>query len=456
MTEFAMPSLGADMDEGTLVEWLVSPGDTVTKGDVVAVVETAKSTIEVECFDSGTVSALLVAPGTKVPVGTPMAVIGRAAEPTAHALAQRPTEPSPGFYPAPVRAATRASDAVSTPLVRHLAQKKDIDLSTVHGSGKGGQITRADVEKAASPPRHRVPASPLARRLARSLDVDLDRVRGTGRNGTVKADDVRAAAGEHAHCAHEPRPLAPGPPPTPTSAAPPVRPSVRSRPDTLTTGVPTTRSAISALMTRANRDIPHYYLSTTIDLAAATAWMLNRNANGPVGERLVPAALLLKSVALAARQVPQLNGYWEDGAFVPAGGVRLGIAVSLRGGGLAAPALANADTMSLPELMKALRDLVSRARGGRLRASETADPTLTVTNLGDQGVETVFGVIYPPQVALVGLGCVVERPMAVDGMLTVHPTVTATLSADHRASDGATGARFLTALDRLLQRPEEL
>ncbi|MFB7223542.1 2-oxo acid dehydrogenase subunit E2 [Streptomyces sp. NPDC056227] len=209
-------------------------------------------------------------------------------------------------------------------------------------------------------------------------------------------------------------------------------------------------------MTRANRDIPHYYLSTTVDLAAATTWTLNRNANRPVRERLVPAALLLKSVALAARQVPELNGYWKDGAFVPACGVRLGIAVSLRGGGLAAPALANADALSLPELMEALRDLVSRARGRRLRASETADPTLTVTNLGDQGVETVFGVIYPPQVALVGLGCVVERPVAVDGMLTVHPTVTATLSADHRASDGATGARFLTALDRLLQRPEEL
>ncbi|WP_406385914.1 dihydrolipoamide acetyltransferase family protein [Streptomyces sp. NBC_01618] len=451
MTEFTMPSLGADMDEGTLVEWLVSPGDTVTKGDVVAVVETAKSTIEVECFDSGTVGALLVAPGTKVPVGTPMAVIGPAAEPTAHTPAQQPPEPSPGFHAVSVRAVTPAGDAVSTPLVRHLAQKKDIDLSTVHGSGKGGQITRADVEKAASPPRHRVPASPLARRLARSLDVDLDRVRGTGRNGTVKADDVRVAAGDRSHRTHKPRPPAPG-----LSAAPPVRPSVRSRPDSLTAGVPTARSAISALMTRANRDIPHYYLSTTVDLAAATTWMLNRNANRPVGERLVPAALLLKSVALAARQVPELNGYWKDGAFVPAGGVRLGIAVSLRGGGLAAPAVANADTMSLPELMKALKDLVSRARGGRLRASEAADPTLTVTNLGDQGVETVFGVIYPPQVALVGLGCVVERPVAVDGMLTVHPTVTATLSADHRASDGATGARFLTALDRLLQRPEEL
>ncbi|WP_237546025.1 2-oxo acid dehydrogenase subunit E2 [Streptomyces sp. SID1046] len=177
-------------------------------------------------------------------------------------------------------------------------------------------------------------------------------------------------------------------------------------------------------MSRANREIPHYYLSTTIDLAVAMAWMRDRNASRPVAERLVPAALLLKSVALAARQVPELNGYWKEEAFVPSPAVRLGVAVSLR--------------------------------SGRLRASETADPTLTVTNLGDQGVEAVFGVIYPPQVALVGLGRVTERPVAVDGMLTVHPTVTATLAADHRASDGATGARLLTAIDRLLQRPEEL
>ncbi len=216
------------------------------------------------------------------------------------------------------------------------------------------------------------------------------------------------------------------------------------------------RAAIAALMSRANSEIPHYYLSTRVDLAVAMAWMRDRNANRPVAERLVPAALLLKAVALAARRVPELNGYWKDGAFVPSPTVRLGVAVSLRGGGLVAPALGDADTMPLPELMATLKGLVSRARSGRLRASETADPTVTVTNLGDQGVEAVFGVIYPPQVALIGLGRVIEQPVAVDGMLTVHPTVTATLAADHRASDGATRARLLTAIDRLLQRPEEL
>ncbi|MCX5126931.1 dihydrolipoamide acetyltransferase family protein [Streptomyces sp. NBC_00347] len=443
MAEFTMPSLGADMEEGTLVEWLVGPGDTVTKGDVVAVVETAKSTIEVECFDSGTISALLVEPGATVPVGTPMASIDSAVAPPARPAAKQTTTPAPapppGLQPARSRPATRTEGAASTPLVRHLAAERGIDLATVHGSGKGGRITRSDVEHAPSEPPHRVRASPLARRLAQSMSVDLGGLRGTGRNGTIRADDVRAAAGDHLPRSAEPH-------------APAEKPARASSAES----APGARAAIAALMTRAKREIPHYYLSTKVDLAAALTWMRDQNAGRPVAERIVPAALLLKAVALAARQVPELNGHWRNDAFVPASGVRLGIAVSLRGGGLAAPALEDADTMPLPELMEALRDLVSRARGGRLRASETADPTLTVTNLGDQGVEAVFGVIYPPQVALVGLGRVIERPVAVDGMLTVHPTVTATLSADHRASDGATGARFLTVIDRLLQRPEDL
>ncbi|MFB7917146.1 dihydrolipoamide acetyltransferase family protein [Streptomyces sp. NPDC056061] len=432
MPEFTMPSLGADMDEGKLVEWLVSEGETVTRGDVVAVVETAKSTIEVECFDSGTVGSLLVAPGTTVPVGAPLAVIEPEAGPSTGRRGEHPAGPPEASGPARVG---RGTVSTSTPLVRHLAEERSVDLAAVHGSGRGGRITRADVERAAAPrARRRVPASPLARRLAESLDVDLGRVRGTGRNGTVRADDVRAAAERRTPRPHSHRA---GPAGTGKHGATP-------------------RSAISALMSRANREIPHYYLATTIDLATAMDWMRERNTHSSVKERLVPAALLLKAIALAARQVPQLNGHWSDDAFTQAENVRLGIAVSLRGGGLVAPALPNADDMSVAALMAALKDVVARARRGRLRASETADPTLTVTNLGDQGAETVFGVIYPPQVALVGLGRVVERPVAVDGMLAVHPTVTATLSADHRASDGATGARFLTAVDRLLQRPEEL
>jgi pyruvate dehydrogenase E2 component (dihydrolipoamide acetyltransferase) len=216
------------------------------------------------------------------------------------------------------------------------------------------------------------------------------------------------------------------------------------------------REAIARLMARSKREIPHYYLQTTIDLSAALTWMRERNRGAPLASRLVPAALLLKATALAAARHPQLNGFWVDDAFQPGAGVHLGVAISLRGGGLVTPALHDADGLSVEETMAGMRDLVTRARGGRLRGAELTDPTLTVTNLGDQGVEAVYGVIYPPQVALVGFGRVVERPWAVDGLLGVHPVTTATLSADHRATDGFAGGRFLAALDELLQNPEEL
>jgi pyruvate dehydrogenase E2 component (dihydrolipoamide acetyltransferase) len=206
------------------------------------------------------------------------------------------------------------------------------------------------------------------------------------------------------------------------------------------------------------RDALRDALAATIDLSAATAWLRTTNEGRPPAERLLMAAALLKASALAVRQVPALNGFWDEasGGFRPSEAVHLGVAVSLRGGGLVAPAIHEADRLTLDELMAALRDLVARARSGRLRSSEMADPTITVTNLGDQGADEVHGVIYPPQVALVGFGRVADRPWAQDGMLGVRPTVRASVAADHRASDGLVGARFLAVLDRLLQTPEEL
>lgn len=482
MAEFTMPSLGADMDEGTLLEWLVEPGDLVRKGDPVAVVETAKSTIEVECFETGTLAELLVEPGTTVPVGTPLALIGVPARKPEHPAGEekphttreprkatqpevsgrtgdaakrraarrapkngRPAEPPPLPPDATVPVPTTARQDVHTeagPLVRHLAEQSGVDLETLHGSGPGGRVTRTDVEEAAAARRPRLRATPLARRLAAEMGVDLAMVRGTGKDSAIRAADVRhGALGPAAEA------------PSPHVGAPTERPSAerlsRDR------GI-AMRRAIAGLVSRANRDIPHYYLSTTVDMAAAMEWLHEHNRRSPLGERLLPAALLLKAAALAARDVPELNGSWTDDHFTAGEGVHLGVAVSLRGGGLVAPALHHADTLALPQLMTALKDLVTRARTGRLRGSEVSDATITVTNLGDQGVETVFGVIYPPQVALVGFGRVVDRPCAVDGMLGVRPVVTATLSADHRATDGAVGARYLTAVTHLLQNPEQL
>ncbi|MEE1744316.1 MULTISPECIES: 2-oxo acid dehydrogenase subunit E2 [unclassified Streptomyces] len=510
MTEFTMPSLGADMDEGVLREWLVGPGDRVRKGDVVAVVETDKAAIEVECFGSGTVGRLLVPPGTRVAVGTPLAVIedggspgkqgapadaqtvaeapwrdtarpptrtGAAQEPVAHHERPRPRrkagrEPKAVQGPARTRSRTKsAGQPASTtdsptrpppktspetesalgagPLVRHLAEMRGVDLTRLHGTGTGGRISRADVEHVPRPLAPRVRATPYARRLARDLGIDLTALRGTGDGGAVRAADVKSAA--HAHAGPDPGGPAVGRQGSERHphATVPADSGAEQRTDTM-------RRAIADLMGRSKREIPHYYLSTTTDLAAAEDWLRRINRGSAPADRLVPAALLLKAAAVAAHEVPSLNGYWQNNGFVPGPAVNLGIAVSLRQGGLLAPVIHGADTLPVDTLMATLKDLVQRARRGRLRGSEMSGATLTVTNLGDLGVQTVFGVIHPPQVALVGFGTVVERPWATNGMLGVRPVVTATLAADHRATDAAVGARYLTAVDRLLQKPEEL
>jgi pyruvate dehydrogenase E2 component (dihydrolipoamide acetyltransferase) len=216
------------------------------------------------------------------------------------------------------------------------------------------------------------------------------------------------------------------------------------------------RAAIARLMARSNRDIPHFYLGQDVDLGRALEWLEGENLRRSVKQRILPAALLLKATALAAREVPGVNGFWRDDRFLPADHVHLGVAISLRQGGLVTPAILDADAQSLDELMAAFIDLVGRVRKGRLRGSEMTAGTLTVTNLGDQGVQTVYGVIYPPQVALVGFGRITERAWAVDGMVGARPIVSVTLSADHRAIDGRLGALFLSAIDHRLQEPEKL
>jgi pyruvate dehydrogenase E2 component (dihydrolipoamide acetyltransferase) len=209
-------------------------------------------------------------------------------------------------------------------------------------------------------------------------------------------------------------------------------------------------------MARSKREIPHYYLATTIDMHRAMTWLANENLKRSIADRLLYGVLLIKAVALALKEVPELNSVWRGNEPVLRPAVHVGVAISLRGGGLVAPALHDTAGQGLGDLMRQLRDLVQRARSGGLRSSELSDSTITVTSLGEQGVEGVFGVIFPPQVAIVGFGKIVERPWAVGGQIVARPLVTATLSADHRVSDGHRGGLFLAAVDRLLQEPQRL
>jgi pyruvate dehydrogenase E2 component (dihydrolipoamide acetyltransferase) len=358
MTEFRMPSLGADMEAGKLIKWKINPGDHVKRGDIVAEVETEKADVDIEIFTTGTVHELLVQPGEKVPVGTILATILQEGE-----------TPTPG--PERVRV---------SPLAKKIAADLGVNLSSVHGSGPGGAITREDVERAAS-------AEPRPR-------LGADR-----------------------------------------------------------TGM---RHAIAAAMARSNREIPHYYLETQINMHRALEWLQAENLKRPIKDRLLPAVLLIRAVTLALKDVPDLNGYWIDDHLEIKESLNIGFAVALRDGGLITPAILNTEQKNLDQLMAALSDLIRRSREGGLRSSEISEGTITITNLGDLGVETVYGVIYPPQVALVGFGRIQERPWAANGMLGVRPVLTATLAGDHRATDGHRGAQFLGALDRLLQEPEKM
>ena len=400
MAEFLMPKLGADMTAGTLVAWHKQPGDTVKRGDIVAEVDTEKGDIDVEIFTGGIIERILVQPGEKVPVGTVLAIVRESGAPAA-AL--------------PTGKAVPAAATVATP-----------ELSPVRQARTSAPTTAL----------RRLAISASARRRARELGVDPTTVQGTGPGGAITLDDIsRAAAAKSAGIA--PLESKPGATPAPDRAA-------------------RMRQVIAAAMARSKREIPHYYLSNTIDLYAATRWLAELNAKRPITDRLLYGVLLLKAVALALREVPELNAWWVNDRVDVRDQVNVGVAISLRQGGLVAPALHDTDKVPLDELMRKLCDLVTRARASSLRSSELSDPTITLTSLGEQGVESVFGIIYPPQVALVGFGKLVERPWSVAGQIVSRPVITATLSADHRVSDGHRGARFLAAVDRLLQEPEKL
>jgi pyruvate dehydrogenase E2 component (dihydrolipoamide acetyltransferase) len=291
-------------------------------------------------------------------------------------------------------------------------------------------VPDATASALAVPSSSRARISPAARKHAAELGVDPASVVGTGPGGRVTTQDVERAAAAK--------------PPSATQAEPSIDRQARMR------------QVIAAAMARSKREIPHYYLSTTIDMGHSMTWLAQENSKRSVPDRLLYGVLLIKSVAVALKEYPELNGFWREGQPQPSKPIHVGVAISMRGGGLVAPALHDTDQKSLDEIMKAFRDLVARARAGSLRSSELADPTITVTSLGEQGVESVFGVIYPPQVALVGFGKPLQRPWVVDNSVVIRPTLIASLSADHRASDGHRGALFLAAVDRLLQSPEKL
>jgi pyruvate dehydrogenase E2 component (dihydrolipoamide acetyltransferase) len=409
--EFRLPMLGADLDVGTLVEWHVQPGGQVHRGDIVAVVETEKGAIDIEIFEDAVFEKLLVQPGAKITVGTVLAKLrGSPAKPGAISGAPGAAPPPPASAPATPAAPGSRSRIRISPVARRFAAQAGLDLATVKGTGPDGAISLEDVEHAI----------------------------------------VAAAAGQPAAAAATPATAAAV---APAAAVPAAAESAAPR-----ERLPAqpAREVIAAAMSRAKREIPHYYLWLTMDCSAAADWLAACNARVPVTERMLFPALVLRAVAIAATERPGFNGYYRDGRYDALEDVHLGVAIARHGGGLVAPALLDAGAKALPQLMQEFRDLVSRARAGRLRSRELAAATLTVTSLGDIGVDGVLPIIYPPQVAIVGVGQLAQRPWVVDGRVVPRSTLTIALGADHRVSDGRAGAQFLADIQAALQAPEQL
>lgn len=436
--EFRLPMLGADLDVATLVEWHVQPGGRVHRGDVVAVVETEKGAIDIEIFEDAVFEELLVQPGTKINVGTVLARLGGAPAKSGSIGGAPGAEPAPPPV-APAAPAMTGPDGRMriSPVARRFAAQAGLDLATVQGTGPDGAISLEDVERA-------IHALTQAARSVPSAAPAPAAERAPTTTTTAAAPPPTSAT------------VSPATTPPATPGAPAAAPAVPSAAPQERLPAQPAREVISAAMSRAKREIPHYYLWLTMDCTAASDWLAAYNARVAVTERLLFPALVLRAIAITAMERQGFNGYFRDGRFEAAEDVHLGVAIARHGGGLVAPALLDAGSRPLPALMQEFRDLVTRARAGRLRSRELSAATITVTSLGDIGVDGVLPIIYPPQVAIVGVGQIALRPWVVDGRVVPRSTVTLSLGADHRVTDGRAGAQFLADIQAALQAPEQL
>jgi pyruvate dehydrogenase E2 component (dihydrolipoamide acetyltransferase) len=386
MTEFRMPSLGADMDDGTLVQWLKQPGDRLKRGDIVAVVETQKGAIEIEIFQDGVLEQVVAMPGMKLPVGAILAIIRVDGEEAGAAPA------SPAALP-------------TVPL--QITEPRGTPVTAV------AQI----------PLSGRLKVTPAARREASERNIALAAIK-PGSDGIIGLREVEALTG----------------------------PQQKAR------GIDfeEMRKAIGAAMARSKREIPHYYVSSAIDVSQMLEWLARVNAERSADKRLLPIVPIIKATALALLKVRELNGHYIEDRFEPARHVKMGIGIAVRGGGLIAPAIEDVEALAVDGIMSKLADLSVRARGGRLRSSELMQTTITFSGLGEESADMLFPIIYPPQVAIVGMGQIAERPRAIKNDIRLRKVAEFTIAGDHRVSDGRSAARFLKLLQSLLDKPETL
>ncbi|PKH07204.1 2-oxo acid dehydrogenase subunit E2 [Moritella sp. Urea-trap-13] len=394
-----MPSLGADMTEGMLVKWLVKVGDIVHNGDIIAELETHKGIIDMEVYQSGTIAEILVQPVTAAPVGTVLARL------QCEAMSDAADLPLPDVVPS-ITASSIPEPLLAEPLTAEIAP-------TEISSTVPSPIIPAVVETVDA--YSNVNGSPIVRKMAAAQQLDLTNIIGSGPHGAILLKDL---------------------------------------PQQSATGLPNMRRAIAVAMEKSKKKIPHFYLSLNIDMTKAQSWLQQVNSDKAPEQRLLLIALLLKAVAMALRKFPSLNGFYTDQQLQLADDIHIGNVISLRQGGLIVPAIHQVDTLSVTAIMQAVSDISARSRSGHLRSSELTDATFTVTNMGDRGADCVYGIIYPPQVAILGFGKLRKTALVQEGNLVAGDEITVCLSADHRAIDGMLASKFLNALSSQLQQPE--
>jgi pyruvate dehydrogenase E2 component (dihydrolipoamide acetyltransferase) len=402
ISEVVMPQMGADMQEGTILRWLKREGDAVRRGEIIAEIETDKANVEIEAYESGVLRRILLPEGTTVPVGQVIAVIAAPEDDISqYEAAAAVAAPKPAVPP-PQRA----------------------------------------VAVAEAPPAEagRIRASPAARRLAEELGVDLSGVQGTGPDGRILRGDIEAAA--------KTLEAAPAAPAAPPAAAPAEAPAAAP-------GVSRMRQAIARRMTQSKREAPHYYLTMDIDMTEVERLrrQLNDAAEGEV--HISVNDVIVKAVAKALQRHPIFNSWFVDGQVQQQEALNIGVAVALEEG-LIAPAILDCGRKSLAEIARASRDVAERARSGVLKAEEYTGATFTVSNLGMYEVETLIAIIPPPQTAILGVGAVGKVAAVQDGEIVVRERMKVALSADHRVTDGALGARFLAEVRKFLENPISL
>jgi pyruvate dehydrogenase E2 component (dihydrolipoyllysine-residue acetyltransferase) len=434
-TNIIMPALELAQETGKVLHWLKRPGDAVRKGEPIVEIETDKVTVEIEAPASGVLRDVTANEGDVVPVGRTIAVIAGAGEtadvpvmPPANAAATGAL-PMPPAVDAPPAGGVKAS-----PLARRIAAQHGVDLGRVKTDS--GRIEKADVlayveslKPAASGngrAARRVAASPKARRLAAERGLDIATLRGSGPDGAVLAHDVA------------------------TAARPAATPALAGAPRESAPSVGTVWRIMAERMTASWTTAPHFYLTREVNVSRLVSWL--DQARKQTGAHVTYTDLLIKLVAAALSRHPRVNASWKDGAITQNSDISIGLAVAIDDG-LVVPVIHRADALGLAEIAARRADVVSRAQAGKLRPADIQGGGFTVSNLGMFGVDAFSAIVNPPQAAILAVGRIADRVVALNGRPVVQPTMVLTLSCDHRALDGARGARFFGELADLIEEP---